>query len=71
MRRRHGAVITPGYGDRHRALMEAGIVDLTKVVRVALENAFSVVGTLLLTEAALTEVREQETAKPAGELAEI
>jgi chaperonin GroEL len=51
--------------------MEAGIVDLTKVVRVALENAFSVVGTLLLTEAALTEVREQETAKPAGELAEI
>jgi chaperonin GroEL len=52
-------------------LLEAGIVDPTKVVRVALENAVSVAGTLLLTEATLTEVREPEGAKPAGELAEI
>ncbi len=39
-------------------LIEAGIVDATKVIRVALENAVSVAGTLLLTEATLTEVRE-------------
>jgi chaperonin GroEL len=39
-------------------LVEAGIVDPAKVVRVALENAVSVAGTLLLTEATMTEVRE-------------
>ncbi len=39
-------------------LMVAGIIDATKVVRVALENAVSVAGTLLLTEATLTEERE-------------
>ena len=42
---------------RYVDLMEAGIVDPTKVVRVALENAVSVVGTLLLTEATMTEVQ--------------
>lgn len=41
-------------------LDEAGIIDPTKVVRIALENAVSVAGTLLLTEATLTDVREQK-----------
>jgi chaperonin GroEL len=41
-------------------LLEAGIIDPTKVVRVALENAVSVAGTLLLAEATLTEVREEK-----------
>jgi chaperonin GroEL len=39
-------------------LMEAGIIDPTKVVRMALENAVSVAGILLLTEATLTEFPE-------------
>ena len=39
-------------------LMEAGIIDPTKVVRTALENAVSVAGTLLLTEATMTELPE-------------
>lgn len=39
-------------------LVAAGIVDPTKVVRIALENAVSVASTLLLTEATLTEVPE-------------
>jgi chaperonin GroEL len=43
-------------------LVEAGIVDPTKVVRVALENAASVAGVLLLTEATLTEVPEEKPA---------
>ncbi|MFA7413864.1 MAG: chaperonin GroEL [Rhizobium sp.] len=43
-------------------LMEAGIIDPTKVVRIALENAVSVASILLLTEATMTEVREP--AKP-------
>jgi chaperonin GroEL len=38
-------------------LFEAGIVDATKVVRLALENAVSVASVLLLTEATLAEVR--------------
>jgi len=41
-------------------LIEAGIVDATKVVRVALENAVSVAGVVLLTEATLTEVPEEK-----------
>jgi chaperonin GroEL len=36
-------------------LIEAGIVDPTKVVRVALENAISVASVLLLTEATMTD----------------
>jgi len=41
-------------------LIEVGIIDATKVVRVALENAVSVASTLLLTEATLTEEREKK-----------
>ena len=39
-------------------MVEAGIIDPTKVVRVALENAASVAGVLLLAEATLTEIEE-------------
>jgi chaperonin GroEL len=48
-------------------LIDAGIIDPTKVVRVALENAVSVASVLLLTEATLTEVPEpkRETPQPA------
>jgi chaperonin GroEL len=41
-------------------LIEAGIIDPTKVVRLALENAVSVASTLLLTEATMTEIPEPE-----------
>ncbi len=44
-------------------LMEAGIVDPTKVVRVALENAVSIASVLLLTEATLTEIPEPKKAE--------
>jgi chaperonin GroEL len=49
-------------------LIEAGIIDPTKVVRTALENAVSVASLLLLTEATLTETREpkKEAALGAG-----
>jgi chaperonin GroEL len=43
---------------RYVDLLEAGIVDPTKVVRVALENAVSVASVLLLTEATVTKVPE-------------
>ncbi|MBS9718084.1 chaperonin GroEL [Pseudohalocynthiibacter aestuariivivens] len=41
-------------------LVDAGIIDPTKVVRIALENAVSVASVLLLTEATMTEVPESE-----------
>jgi chaperonin GroEL len=44
-------------------LVEAGIIDPTKVVRTALENAVSVAGVLLLTEATMTEIEEPEKAR--------
>ena len=47
-------------------LVEAGIVDPTKVVRLALENAVSVAGVLLLTEGTMTEVPEKESARTHG-----
>jgi chaperonin GroEL len=52
-------------------LIEAGIIDATKVVRVALENAVSVASTLLLTEATLTEEPEKKSQRtPSPEFAE-
>lgn len=39
-------------------LVQAGIIDPTKVVRIALENAVSVASVLLLTEATMTELPE-------------
>jgi chaperonin GroEL len=52
---------------RYVDLIEAGIIDPTKVVRIALENAVSVASVLLLTEATMTEVPEKkaESTRPA------
>jgi chaperonin GroEL len=46
-------------------LVEAGIVDPTKVVRIALENAVSVASVLLLTEATMTEEPETKNVRTA------
>ena len=51
--------------NRYTDLMAAGIVDPTKVIRVALENAVSVASTLLLTEATMTDIPEKRPAPPA------
>jgi len=45
-------------------LVEAGIIDPTKVVRIALENAVSVASVLLLTEATMTEIPEKKEQRP-------
>jgi chaperonin GroEL len=47
-------------------LIDAGIIDPTKVVRVALENAVSVASVLLLTEATLSEVPEPRHEGPSA-----
>jgi len=46
-------------------LVEAGIIDPTKVLRIALENAVSVASVLLLTEATMTEVPEAKKERAA------
>jgi chaperonin GroEL len=48
-------------------LVAAGIIDPTKVVRVALENAVSAASLLLLTEATMTEVPEAKDKEPRGD----
>jgi chaperonin GroEL len=48
---------------RYVDLYEAGIIDPTKVIRIALENAVSLASVLLLTEATLTELPEPSTPK--------
>lgn len=52
--------------DEYVNMFEAGIIDPTKVVRVALENAASVSGMLLTTECVITEVKSAEPAMPMG-----
>src|SRR5690606_83681 len=50
--------------NRYVDLYQAGIIDPTKVVRVALENAVSVASVLLLTEAVMTELPEKKAPLP-------
>jgi len=53
---------TDSYGD----LVKAGVVDPKKVTRTALQNAASIAGLLLTTEALVTELPEKEKPAPAG-----
>ena len=58
-----------GYNPRIKEIVnmfEAGIIDPTKVTRLALENAASVAGTLLITEAVVSKNPEDKNDKPAG-----
>ena len=45
-------------------LMKAGVIDPTKVNRIALENAASIVGLLLMTEAVIADKPEEEPSAP-------
>ncbi|MDE2562879.1 MAG: chaperonin GroEL, partial [Sphingomonadales bacterium] len=50
--------------DVYENLVEAGVVDPTKVVRTALQDAASVAGLLITTEAAVSELPEDKPAMP-------
>ncbi len=52
--------------DVYEDLKAAGVVDPTKVTRVALENAASVAGMVLTTEVVINEKPKKETPMPAG-----
>ncbi|HLH30872.1 MAG TPA: TCP-1/cpn60 chaperonin family protein, partial [Terriglobia bacterium] len=45
-------------------LVDAGVIDPTKVVRVAIQNASSIAGLLLTTEALISELPEKKKAGP-------
>jgi chaperonin GroEL len=60
MRRSSGTVGFDAARREYVDLVQAGIIDPTKVVRVALENAVSAASLLLLTEATMTEVPEKK-----------
>ncbi|MCH8275397.1 MAG: chaperonin GroEL [Armatimonadetes bacterium] len=49
---------------KYRDLMKAGIVDPAKVVRLCIQNAGSIAGMLLTTEAAVAEIPEKEADAP-------
>ena len=52
--------------DQFVNMIEAGVIDPTKVSRVALENAASIAGMLLTTECVLSEIKEETPAAPMG-----
>ena len=49
---------------KYEDLMESGVIDPTKVVRSALQNAASIAGLLLTTECLITEIPEKEKKMP-------
>jgi chaperonin GroEL len=61
--------LTRGYdaqGDKYVDMLKAGIIDPTKVVRTALQDAASIGGLLVTTEAMVAEIPEEKGAGPAG-----
>ncbi|MFN3947308.1 MAG: chaperonin GroEL [Aquificaceae bacterium] len=56
----------------YKDMIEAGIIDPTKVVRTAIQNAASVAGTMLTAEALVAEIPEEKKEKtPAPEMPEL
>ena len=56
--------------DEYTNLVEAGVIDPTKVVRTALQNASSVASLLLTTDALITEAEDEAAAAPGGGMGE-
>ena len=52
--------------DKYEDLFVAGVIDPTKVVRVAIENAASIAGMLLTTECVITDEEEENPMPPMG-----
>ena len=52
--------------EQYTDMVETGILDPVKVTRSALQNATSVASTLLTTESAVANIKEEVPAMPAG-----
>ena len=47
-------------------MLQAGIIDPAKVTKQALQNASSIAGLMLTTEALISEIKEEEKPQPGG-----
>ena len=52
--------------EKYENLFASGVIDPTKVARIALENAASIAGMFLTTECAIVDIPEPEPPMPAG-----
>ncbi|MDX9889473.1 MAG: chaperonin GroEL [Bacteroidales bacterium] len=52
--------------EKYEDLMLSGVIDPTKVARIAVENAASIAGMLLTTECVLAEIKEEKPEMPMG-----
>src|ERR1019366_6103934 len=52
--------------DKYEDLVESGVIDPAKVTRSALQNAASIAGLMLTTEAMVADIPEKKSAAPAG-----
>jgi chaperonin GroEL len=54
--------------EKYQDLVKAGIIDPTKVVRAAVQNAASIAGLMLTTEALVSEIPEEDKKAPGGDM---
>src|SRR5258708_25205535 len=54
------------FSDEYEDLVKAGVLDPTKVVRTALQNAGSIASLMLTTEALVSEIPEEKKGAPMG-----
>jgi chaperonin GroEL len=66
VKKNKGAYGFNAFSDQYEDLMKAGVMDPTKVVRCALENAASIAGLILTTECIIAEKPEKKDKAPAG-----
>jgi chaperonin GroEL len=66
VRKEKGSVGFNAQVNKYEDLIEAGVIDPTKVTRTALQNAASISGLLLTTEVLITDIPEEEKASAGG-----
>jgi chaperonin GroEL len=52
--------------EQYENLIKTGVIDPTKVTRIALENAASVASMILTTECSLVDIKEDKPSMPSG-----
>ncbi len=66
VKKNKGAYGYNAFSDTYEDLIEAGVIDPTKVTRNALENASSIAGLILTTECVVSDIPEKKSDAPAG-----
>jgi chaperonin GroEL len=66
VKRHEGSYGFNAANSKYEDLLKSGIIDPTKVARTALQNASSIAGLMLTTEALIADIPEKEKPMPAG-----